>query len=517
MPAYLNPLVWFRCVIEFVAGWLFGIPWRDAPKAIPAMLLTLVLAITGMVAWTDSSGWRNDMLTTRLQSAIDKEDYKSAELVVMRQLGNRPEDEELLYRLALIRDANEDPDAARSLMRDLVRVKRYEPAARWLLEKEFLLKRQEDESFVMDEEQKKEYGRLLAIIHDAKPKDYGIQSLYSDYLVSERRFEQAIPIMAELAKVQPMRGLQAAVLARQQGNEATAEGLAGGALDIVEEMWEEDPGNSKLALAVAQSQLFLKQYADSIETLETAARRTKSDEERQQFFLARGDAIVAYCRSISEDDISRRDRLRILRMLQSALEFSPSNPNVLTLVADQVLATVNDDDEQIQALRESLINGSSVGISHFIRGTAALIDDDPETATKYLQLASEHMPNGGAILNNLAVAMAMRPDADLEQALKISQSAIEQTPAPTPHFFDTRGQILVQLGRYLEAIPDLEKALQMDDLAFEAHQSLAICYEKIGDKELGQLHREAAQRLSGKSATTSEEAQEASTPAGRSS
>jgi tetratricopeptide (TPR) repeat protein len=273
--------------------------------------------------------------------------------------------------------------------------------------------------------------------------------------------------------------------------------LAERTLEKVARLSEEDPTNSNLALAVAQNQLFLKRYPEAIETLERAARRAKTDHDREELRQALGDSIVAWVNSLKEPTVSGiSDRLRILRMLQSALEYAPDNPRVLNLVADQVLAAIDEENEQVVAVREALINGSSTGIAHFIRGTAALLRDDLESATRSLKLASDHMPRSGAILNNLAVALAARDDADLEQALKISDSAIKQTPDPTPYYYETRGQILCRLGRYLDAIPDLERALPVQSLAPDVHRSLAICYENIGEQELSRLHREKADTLS---------------------
>ena len=128
-------------------------------------------------------------------------------------------------------------------------------------------------------------------------------------------------------------------------------------------------------------------------------------------------------------------------------------------MADQVLATLGDDDEQVTKLRDALVDGSSPAISHFIQGTSALMADDLDKATMHLKIASELMPRSGAILNNLAVAISTRGEAGLNEALKLSETAIETTPNATPHFYETRGQILFRLERYLEAVPDLERAL----------------------------------------------------------
>jgi tetratricopeptide (TPR) repeat protein len=167
----------------------------------------------------------------------------------------------------------------------------------------------------------------------------------------------------------------------------------------------------------------------------------------------------------------------------------------MALVADRVLASIDEENQQIAAIRQALIEGSSPAIAHFIEGTSALVKDDVDKATVHLKIASELMPNSGAIMNNLAVALTSRGDENLEQALKFANSAIENTPSVAPHFYETRGQILFRLKRYLDAIPDLERALAHPDLAAGAHRSLASCYAELGEAELSKSHREAAERI----------------------
>jgi tetratricopeptide (TPR) repeat protein len=174
-------------------------------------------------------------------------------------------------------------------------------------------------------------------------------------------------------------------------------------------------------------------------------------------------------------------------------------------VADKVLATMDDDNAEVVEIRQALIDGSSAGIAHFIRGTAALLRDDLDSATTSLQLAAEHMPHSAAILNNLAVALTARDDSKLEQALKISESAIRYSDRPTPYYYETRGQILLRLGRYFDAIPDFERALRIPALAPAAHESLAECYRQVGDGELSRLHSQEAEALAKTTATSEQD------------
>ncbi len=90
--------------------------------------------------------------------------------------------------------------------------------------------------------------------------------------------------------------------------------------------------------------------------------------------------------------------------------------------------------------------------THFIRGTLALLDGKFEEAKSQLELALQREPNAPGILNNLAVAIAEMKDSDLEKALSLVDVALAKMPNHA-YFLETRGQILVKLHRWHEAIP----------------------------------------------------------------
>ena len=493
MSSFLNPFTWLRAFWQFVGSWFLSLPWNNSVKTLPAIFLMLLIGVAGFIA-SNKSNWRSEWLNKQLQVAVESNHYATAELVVKRQLGYQPDDKELLFRLASLKEAQEAHEEALRLMRILVGYQQHVGAAKWLLQHEYIGKNWHQ----LDFKQQEEFGAILKLLTKEEPDNMMFKQLYADYLIACQKFPQAIPVLNDLARAQPMRGLQAAALARQMGNQAIAKRYAEQALETVAKLSIEDPTNSILALAVAQNQLFLKRYGEAVRTLERAVKRAKIPEDQQKLSLAMGDAIVAWVGFIEESpQHSDKDRQRVLRMLQVALKYAPNNPRVLTLVADQVLATMDEKDEQTRALRNALVSGTSPGIAHFIRGTAALMKGDLQRAEQSLQLAEKELPRSGAILNNLAVAMSMTDEPKLELALKMSNKAIELTPGASPHFYETRGQILVRLERHTDAIADLEKALSVKSLASKAHEALAICYEKIGDSELAEAHREAIQEKTG--------------------
>jgi predicted Zn-dependent protease len=85
------------------------------------------------------------------------------------------------------------------------------------------------------------------------------------------------------------------------------------------------------------------------------------------------------------------------------------------------------------------------------------------------------------------------PTPDPPRALAIIQPLIEQFPEH-PYFRDTRGQILLKMGRYKEATQDLEFALpKLDPRAKQhTHRSLAEAYRKLGFADLAAEHEKLA-------------------------
>ena len=492
MLRYFNPLAWLRWVGEFIYLWAISAPWRDAPKAIPFIALMAFLVVIGIISLSGaSSQWRSGLLDKQLIDAWERDDYATAELVVRRQLAARPNEAKLAHQLAIARAAQENHDEAVEIMRQLVDTKNYLPSAKWLLRDQYIGKSWAE----LSDDDKREFGQLLGLISDESPDDYGVKQLYADYLIASDRLAESVTYLKQLAEIQPMRGLQAAVISRRLGNFAQADALAERTLESIEKMHSEDPTNADLVLALAQSQIFLNRHGDAVRVLDSGVKRAKTNDSKMRLNQAMGDAIVAWIAYIEQaPKKTRKDRLRILKMLEAALRYAPNNPRVLTLVADKVLETLDDEDEAIATIRKSLIEGTSPGIAHFLKGTAALMKDDLDLATRELKIAAELMPRSAAILNNLAVAMIMRPDTDLTQALKLSNLAIKQTSDPSPHFFETRGQILVRLEDFTRAIPDLERALQVPSLATNAHEALARCYEELGEEELAEEHRLASER-----------------------
>lgn len=496
MLQYFNPLRWFRWFGQFIVAWGQSLDWLDLSYGVPAILLTLALGTGAVIAYTGGNEWRTRLLDDQLQHALEIDDFDTAALLLRRQLKDTPDNLDRLLRFGSVLDAQAKRDEALSLMRDLVQVKGNEQAARWIVMNEYQGRGDRNWSSLSEDEQR-EFASLLKLISEAAPNDLAVKRAYAELLIASEKYSLALPLLAGLIDIEPMRGLQAAAISRKFGNPAQADRFAELALAKVDKMLAEDPRNADLAIAVAQNQLFLHRFAEASRVLKLAIERAKTPEDENRLRQGLAESIVSWIGYIEKSPTNTAsEKLRVMQMLQVALLYAPNNPRVLSLVADRVLGTLDETDEGLVEVRQSLISGSSPGISHFIQGTVGLMRDDMKSAMFHLELASEMMPNASAILNNLAVAISRRPDADLENALEISNAAIAKATVVSPHYYDTRGQIQFQLKRYIKAIPDLERALPEPSLARDAHRLLAICYHELDQKELGDDHQKVYERMS---------------------
>ncbi len=93
--------------------------------------------------------------------------------------------------------------------------------------------------------------------------------------------------------------------------------------------------------------------------------------------------------------------------------------------------------------------------------------------------------------NNYGLVLSSGEDPQLEDALVAINKALEIMPKEH-RFRETRGQILLKMERWQDAIDDLEYALNGLPELKEIHQSISVAYAALGQTELAELHQEQA-------------------------
>lgn len=114
-------------------------------------------------------------------------------------------------------------------------------------------------------------------------------------------------------------------------------------------------------------------------------------------------------------------------------------------------------------------------------------------ASDRFRSAWELIPGNPVLANNHAALLATRPqDANPAGALEIIEGVLASHPT-VPSFLDTKGQILLQLGRPEEAVVVLEAALKgAPDRG--THATLAKAYARLGQTERAASHRQISEQ-----------------------
>jgi predicted Zn-dependent protease len=93
--------------------------------------------------------------------------------------------------------------------------------------------------------------------------------------------------------------------------------------------------------------------------------------------------------------------------------------------------------------------------------------------------------------NNLAWLLAAGEKPDLPRALTIINQVLERWPGE-PLYRETRGEILVKLQRWKDALPDLQGATVVKPDDAKLHKMLAETYEHLDAPGLAAEHRRRA-------------------------
>lgn len=178
--------------------------------------------------------------------------------------------------------------------------------------------------------------------------------------------------------------------------------------------------------------------------------------------------------------------------IESALKIQPRSARALAMLAEVQMAS-GQYSAAAASLTSSMDGRGSAsgilaerGIAYQKSGQAALAQADLAKALALAKLPGE--------LNNLCWELATA-DVALPSALADCNAAIERSPMLTPAL-DSRGFVLLRLGRYEQAIASYDSALKLDPLEADSLYGRGICELRIGKENRGHADIRAATALS---------------------
>jgi predicted Zn-dependent protease len=234
-------------------------------------------------------------------------------------------------------------------------------------------------------------------------------------------------------------------------------------------------------LAWADSLAMLEDHRGASTVLEAGWKQT----ENKAYLSPMGEVCALWVEALARnrpDDLASQ-----VALIQRGLDFAPQNEALLK----RLIALSHLEGPEASSARaiitRMLTAGHASAILHFTLGIDAWQHGQSAEARQHFTLAFDSAPQLPFVANNMAMILTVGEQPDLPRALAIMQSVLERFPE-NPSFRETRGQILVRLGRWREAIADLEFALPRLTAARATHAALADAYRGLGLRELAAEH-----------------------------
>ncbi len=187
------------------------------------------------------------------------------------------------------------------------------------------------------------------------------------------------------------------------------------------------------------------------------------------------------------------DQQKIVDLWLEATELDQSSKSLLQLA--EALYRDREKAAIYQSILETLRQSPRTPVSLLVAvGTEAAKNQNFDDARQFFEAATTRKEPDAVAWNNYAWVLGEGDHPQLDEALVAVNRALVLSP-DEHRFRETRGQLLLRLERWQEAVEDLEFAINGLPELREVHQSLAVAYTALGQKDLAEMHRSQADGL----------------------
>lgn len=475
----INPLYWFHSCKQFLVRWLFSRAYTSLGPGVPAMMAFSGLSMLSLVSLTGNTQKREAVYAAVLRHALEKKDFDSAAIAIATLVDAHPDNLNHRYQAAMLEHLRGNSQNSRSQMMQLAESESHGMAAMWLVSKEFDLQKLKS----WTEKDHSKFRRLMDIALSDIEDDNLLSAkvLMFSYLVEVGAYGEAKRFISEVVPARQELALPAAMLCRSLHDDTGADKYRKQAERYFESMLSKRPSDSEVRINLARTLMFGERFEEAATLMNDGYRLTKD----KQLAAVAAEALLVWSDHLSKAKDSSKSLFKRLQILRAAMGIAPNDRQVANALAVAMIESHDNSTPEVAEIRSAILASSDTVSHQFIAGTLAIMDDDLDKGISLLERANQNEPNVPAILNNLAVAIAESKSGELGKALNFSNAALAQNPNH-PYFLETRGQILVKLGRWHEAIHDLERAMAAPKLKPQILPSLAIAYRGIGSSEMAQ-------------------------------
>lgn len=500
----INPLYWTAWGVRFLGRWIVTRPYMTLTPAIPSILVASILIATVFVIIRREESETQTIYLDTMRASMASGDTAVASVAAQRLLAIDPEDLENQFQLAMLDDELGKEVSARAAIFRLGIEREYGPAALWILRSliydhpttnadgelgnQHLVKRKS-----WTEQEQAVCHRCATVAMTKLPSKRAVfaKKMYAGFLADNGFTGDALRLYNTIASTEPGVNLVAAQLAARNHDYTAAQRFAKSAIRFLEPTMLENLTSIQARLNFAQALVLDEQDDRAYELLLAGCRITPSP----ILAAAAGEALVFKAERLRRELGNDETLVKRFELMTEAVQLAPQSPLVLESVIHLAIECSEAEDGKLP-FRRKLLQGVNPTAMHFVEGTILLMAGDVDAAQKHLELATRDGAKMAGLLNNLAYTLLASDKKNLPKALRFSEEALRQLPGH-PSLLDTRGQILLKMGRYQDAISDLEKACAAPDLRHSAHLGLVQAYQALGVEDLAEENRILARQYAG--------------------
>ena len=463
--------------------WWRGRRWGRLVQALPALLAGTAAVVALSAAVLTPAQELEARYLERAKAALKEKDYAGAMTCYDRlaYLGtNRPD---VLYGLALCAEGLGQTGRAETIMNALTPPDEpgYAPAHLWLA-----VHIAKAPTPPPGARETVESHLLRALDGELDDPDAAHALLGELYLATPERYDQAELHLTKAVKTRPGLRMRLAQLYALRGDKERARSEAQLAISYFRARTQADVDDRRARLGWADATAFLEDFPGAVAIL----REGLNVADDPLYRAALGGAYAVWADAVGRDPKAKPGDQ--LALVETGLRYDPSNMGLLNRLLAALKVGGPQADQAREALQAQLAAGKASASVHFALGLAAWQRGDAGEARLHLERANELAPQMPSIANNLAWVLATSEPADLSWALELSDFAVEKSPKD-PSFRDTRGRVLMKLGRWNDALADLEAILPAKEDDVDLHKALAEVYEHLGSPGMAAKHRRLAE------------------------
>ena len=458
--------------------------YRELWRSIPVILagLAWLAFAAGLLSWR--VGKIETAYNLIARRAMGVRNYETARVACQRLLSLRSEarDQHLFVLALALGGQGRDQEAAAIMTKVAPSDKQGYAPAQLYFAKMLLARTNATPETLQTAEQH------LKRVLDADPKSVEANSLLGRLCLQTHQWERAKQHFMLIVPVQPEAALMLAALFKGQGDAVSMRVWAEQAEKYFHKRVQDaslDDSASRLSWVEALT--FLESYADAFAALEAGARQSGNPVYQGPM----GEVCAAWAQSIAKTKPG--DWPVRIKLIHQGLQYAPQDHVLLTQFIELSRLAGAEANASRAALTRLLAEGQALPLAHFILGLDAVQHGQTERARSHFLLAYETTPYMVYVANNMAMILALGDKPDLPRALDVIRSVLDKYPE-NANLRDTRGRVLVLMGRWQEAVADLEFALPKLPAKSATHAALAKAYEGLGQKDQAAEHDRLAKQ-----------------------